>query len=979
MKTIKSFWIAGVFLSAVCVLIFACKNPAGDVPDNSGVKPSPVLVEKITINGSDFTVQEGTPVPPLAVTVSPDNADNKAVIWSSNSGAVTVDADTGEITALAVGSAKITAVAADGSGVSSGGITITVTKDPPAKVEEIIINGGDDLSLIAGEDKNLSVTVLPANAGNKNVTWESNEPDIVQVTQGGDIKAFTAGIATVTATAQDGSEVYDDIIITVLQTVIQSVAVNSVAITGGNFSLVEGRSKTLSATVLPANATNKTLEWSSDNPVVATVNSATGVVTARAVGMAVIVAASQDGSEKSDSITVTVTEKPGEFSGSVSIIDSEGWLESLYVTWEILDSADSYNVSYKGGSVNSWAKIDTSLIREYADYCRADILGLSAGDYQVKVLPVNEEGNEFGTEVVTSLVEVLPHDRSGFAFSQASPHKTASGAYNDDGTLKTGAQVLYLTGANAKTITLSVRESASKTTVGIGIGNILALRGKGYDTTPLAIRIVGAITAADMSGQINSLSLLDFKGNKKGNVANITVEGVGNDATAYGWGIHVRSYYNLEVRNLGFMMFPDDGVSLEVDNQNIWVHNNDFFYGKDGGGDKSKGDGSLDSKTSGYTTMSYNNFWDSGKCNLLGNGVEPMEYLTYHHNWYDHSDSRHPRVRFHTVHVYNNYYDGISKYGIGATRNSSIFAEANYFRNSKNPMLISMQGTDTKSGTDTANGTFSKEDGGMIKAYNNYMEGVSTTTYKPWSSSNQVEFDAYPVDNKSTTVPDTVKTKQGGFAYNNFDTASSMYVYTADSPAAAKDKVIQYAGRMGGKAKADFTWDFTAADDSSSDRSGALDAAVKAYKSKLISIQGSGIVSGGDGGGDGGDGGGDGGGPITGSVVCAFTASGGSNPVFSITGNTSNSKGTVTVNGVTYNYCLKMESSTNIVFSIDQAMTLMLVFGLGSDSAAGKNVKINGVNQKIGSDGVLTMSIASGSHTITKGDTVNLFYIALSE
>jgi len=74
-----------------------------------------------------------------------------------------------------------------------------------------------------------------------------------------------------------------------------------------------------------------------------------------------------------------------------------------------------------------------------------------------------------------------------------------------------------------------------------------------------------------------------------------------------------------------------------------------------------------------------------------------------------------------------------------------------------------------------------------------------------------------------------------------------------------------------------------------------------------------------------------------------------------------------------------MESKTNIEFTLDKAMTLKLVFGTTTDPAAGKNVKINGTNQKVGSDGTLTMSLAAGSHAITKGDTVNLFYISLSE
>ena len=958
--------IFGVFLAVFCAMTFACKNNTS--PDEK----EPIPVREIIINSENLTLKTETKIT-LTVSVKPDNAENKAVTWTSNTGAVEVNEDTGEITAKAIGTAKIRAMAKDDSGVRSQEIMVTVTDKDPALVEEILINAGDELALIVGEGKKLSVTVLPADAGIKNVTWESNDPETVQiVNQGGEIKAVKTGIATITAAAQDGSGVYDEIIVTVSQSAIPQVKVSSVAITGGNFSLVEGRSKALSAAVLPANATDKTLEWSSENPAVAAVNSATGVVTARAEGTAVIIATAQDGSEKHGSVTVTVTKKPGESIGSINVFEYEGWLESLYVKWNILDSASGYNVYCKGGSISGWTKIDTQLIREYPDYYRADILGLATGDYQVKVMPVNEAGNEYGAEAVTPLIEVLPHDRSGFAFSPASPNKTSSGAYNDNGTLKAGAQVLYLSAANAKTIELPVMESAKKTTVGVGMLQILALRQKGYDSTPLAVRIIGTIRQEDIKSELNSLNLLDLKG-KDGSLANITIEGVGSDAVCYGWGIHIRAYCNVEVRNLGFMMFTDDGVSLEVKNQNIWVHNNDFFYGKNGGGDKDKGDGSLDSKTSGYSTMSYNHFWDSGKSNLLGNGVEPMEYLTYHHNWYDHSDSRHPRVRFHSVHVYNNYYDGVAKYGIGATRNSSIFAEGNYFRNTKNPMLISMQGTDTKQGTDEKNGTFSSEDGGMIKAYNNFMEGVSLTTYKPWSAANTVHFDAYPVSSKSETVPGTVTTKQGGFTYNNFDTASAMYSWTADTPEAAKEKVIKYSGRMGGKAKADLTYNFSSADDSGYDRIGALDALISGYQSKLISIQGGGTVSGG--------GSGDGGGtpPVSGLIICTFTSSGGNNSFFSITGNYSKDKGTATVNGTTFTYCLKMESGTNIAFSIEQARMLTLVFGMEKEPAAGKNVKINGANQKIGADGKLTVNLAAGSHTITKGDTANLFYISLSE
>lgn len=90
----------------------------------------------------------------------------------------------------------------------------------------------------------------------------------------------------------------------------------------------------------------------------------------------------------------------------------------------------------------------------------------------------------------------------------------------------------------------------------------------------------------------------------------MTLEGVGEDATVNGWGILVRSATNVEISNIGVMLFPDDGISLDTDNTNIWVHNCDIFYGTAGSdADQAKGDVSIDVKSdSKYVTLSYNHF-----------------------------------------------------------------------------------------------------------------------------------------------------------------------------------------------------------------------------------------------------------------------------------------------------------------------------------------------------------------------------------
>lgn len=148
-------------------------------------------------------------------------------------------------------------------------------------------------------------------------------------------------------------------------------------------------------------------------------------------------------------------------------------------------------------------------------------------------------------------------------------------------------------------------------------------------------------------------------------------------------------------------------------------------------------------------------------------------------------------------------------------------------------MLISMQGSDVGGG-DSGTGTFSGENGGVIKAYNNHIEGASKyVTY----SENNVEFDAYEVNSASETVPASVKAKQGGTSYNNFDTNTSlMYAYTADSPEQAKANVIQYAGRMNG---GDFKWVFNnSVDDESYSVNQPLKDALVNYTTNLKAVGG---------------------------------------------------------------------------------------------------------------------------------------------
>lgn len=526
------------------------------------------------------------------------------------------------------------------------------------------------------------------------------------------------------------------------------------------------------------------------------------------------------------------------------IIESSGWHESAYVKWNAFADADTYNVYYKVVGTDNFIKIDNELIRVYSDYFIADAVGLKAGKYVLKVVPVidNEE-----IEILAVQTEELNVDnfvREGFAFSDKSPYKYTTGAYNQDGTLKDGAYVVYVTNSNKDIVTINGDES-----LGIGITEIFSKREKSKSKQPIAVRLLGKVELPKDVDKLNYMLPIQ-------NTENVTIEGIGDDAVVHGYGFTAKRACNMEFRNFAVMWYggggDGDSISLDTDNKNVWIHNMDFFYGHGKDADQAKGDGSVDFKSaSDYITVSHCHFWDSGKALVSGGPNEAKNpntekykfFATYHHNWFDHSDSRHPRVVSGSVHVYNNYYDGVAKYGVGAAVKSSVFVENNYFRNCPRPMLIATQGSDVyDNGIYTNKGTLSGQAGGMIKEYGNKIIGAKR--YYSYQTTPDVgEFDAYTAENRNERVPDTVKAKlafgseTSGSIYNNFDTDENiMYSYSPDSAEDVKDKVILQAGRRnGGDFKFTFNNDIQ---DTNSAVIPELQSAIINYKSNLIAVKG---------------------------------------------------------------------------------------------------------------------------------------------
>jgi len=701
--------------------------------------------------------------------------------------------------------------------------------------------------------------------------------------------------------------------------------------------------------------------------------------------------------------SVVITDIQPVHAASGAITEAKGWFETAYVKWTPVSGATGYNVYVKAASATdaAYVQLDDELIRKYPSYMRADALGLRAGDYVMKVVPVVNGKEDTAEAIVSNTMTVSAYDRSGFTFSSNSPAKNGVGAYNNDGTLKSGASVLYVTEANKNTVKMKIGNTEYT-----GVAAITQAIKTKNNCQPVAIRIIGQVTLSGLScSDMRSAYAIGVKG-----ADNVTFEGVGDDATLYTAGVAAFQSSSIEVRNLGLMNWgggkDGDGITLKQ-SLGVWVHNNDIFYGDAGSdGDQAKGDGSMDLKdNSQYVTISYNHFWDSGKMSLCGMKSESGEnWITYHHNWFDHSDSRHPRIRTMSVHVYNNYYDGNAKYGVGAAKDSEAFVEANYFRNCPYPMLSSMQGSDV-----LADGIFSGENGGVIKAYNNYMEGQKSVIYANsdagTTTASATDFDAYLATARNEKVPSTYKAKQGGKVYSNFDTTVDLGVKESaiDNPADVPSIVKSEAGRLAG---GDFKWTFdNSVDDASYSLNTALKTALNNYKTSLVSV-GGGSTSGeshthtygewviekeatetetglksrtcsvcGDkqievipkkGSTDTPDVPA----PSEGSYVQNFTADGKTSNFYAITGNLATNKGTVTYNGLTLTQCLKIESATNIKFTATAKGKLTLVF-----AEASKSIKVNGTKYVSDSNGIVSVDVNAGSVEITKGDTMNLFYM----
>ena len=267
----------------------------------------------------------------LNVTVMPVDATIKDVVWTSSNPSVCSVTESGNIVALDYGTATILATTVDGA------LTATCVVKVLQHANELNLNKST-LTLKVGESEKLQATVIPSNADNKNVVWTSSDENLATVDAEGNVTAVKAGQVTITVTSEDNPDIKSTCAVTVVQ------PVTGVTLAESTYTMETiGESVQLTATVLPEDASNKTLNWSSSNNAVCMVSN--GKVVAVGNGVAVIIATSEDGGFMA---YCTVTVK--DISGIDGVISDKSVSGSVYdVTGRKIESPRKGHLYIKGG------------------------------------------------------------------------------------------------------------------------------------------------------------------------------------------------------------------------------------------------------------------------------------------------------------------------------------------------------------------------------------------------------------------------------------------------------------------------------------------------------------------------------------------------------------------------------------------------------------------------------------------------------
>lgn len=329
-----------------------------------------IPVTRIYVTPQRVTIEEGGTTK-LRYLISPSNATNKNVIWSSEDETIaTVDAY-GRITALKVGTVEIEARTIDGGFRSDSSVKVI----PNLSVTGIAVNP-ESASVEEGSTLSLGFQITPTNASNTNVNWSSSDDTVATVSQNGLITAISEGVVFITVTSVDGDFASSSTItVNPKNNDEPSISIRGVYVTSQRVTLEVDKTFKISYYSYPSNATNKNIIWSSTNKSIATVDE-NGLVTAHKVGGAKIQAVTEDGGFLSDA---TLTVVPSANSAKQAVI--------VYPN-PTSDEVRINSTEAKGGWVGLYSMNGTLLQQKEIQKNQDTVLSLAeyhTGTYMIKV------------------------------------------------------------------------------------------------------------------------------------------------------------------------------------------------------------------------------------------------------------------------------------------------------------------------------------------------------------------------------------------------------------------------------------------------------------------------------------------------------------------------------------------------------------------------------------------------------------------
>ena len=323
----------------------------------------------------------------LAATVLPTNATNKTVAWTTSDASVATVGSTGLVSALKAGSATISVITQDGSKPASCDLTVIAATSGRVDVTGVALSARD-VSLNAGSSLSLNATVAPSTATDKTLTWNSSDKSVATVNQSGLVSALKAGSADITATS--GSASSEVCTVTVTQ------SVTSVFLSFSSTSLKECGAETLVATVLPADATTKTVFWTSSDESVATVSSK-GLVTALVKGSATITATTKDGA-KTATCAVIVAPASGNEDVGITYVNMDDLVLSGYDSSLTLAKGKSWTISPNlTGTSYQWILDGSAFSREAS--CVLAESALTVGSHSLCLSLTDAGGRPFSASL----------------------------------------------------------------------------------------------------------------------------------------------------------------------------------------------------------------------------------------------------------------------------------------------------------------------------------------------------------------------------------------------------------------------------------------------------------------------------------------------------------------------------------------------------------------------------------------------------